>query len=75
MTDYDCPFEEITNFILVSKRLRLQSCRWLGWMYESFYLQRIEWVDERTFIAVIYTTSIATDSPFDHGGSLTFDLG
>ena len=71
VTDYDCPFEEITNFILVTKRLRLQSCRWLGWMYESFYLQRIEWVDERTFIAVIY----ATDSPFDHGGSLTFDRG
>ncbi len=54
VTDYDCPFEEITNFILVSKQLRLQSCRWLGWMYESYLLQRIEWVDERTFIAVIY---------------------
>ncbi len=23
-------------------------------MYESYLLQRIEWVDERTFIAVIY---------------------
>ena len=54
VTDYDCPFEEMTNFILVSKNLRLQSCRWLGGMYESFLLQRIEWVDERNFVAVIY---------------------
>jgi hypothetical protein len=51
VTDYDCPFEEITNFALVSKRLRLQSCRWIGWMYETFLLERIEWVDEKTFTA------------------------
>jgi hypothetical protein len=54
VTDYDCWFEEITNFALVSKDLRLLSCRWLGWMYETFFLDRIEWIDERTFIAVIY---------------------
>lgn len=54
ITDYDCPYEEITNFALVSKRpLRLLSCRWLGWMYETFILERIEWIDQRTFIAVI----------------------
>src|SRR5262249_4882500 len=54
VTDYDCPFEEITNFILVSKRLRVLSCRWLGAMYQSYLLERVEWIDERTFIAVIY---------------------
>ena len=53
VTDYDCPFEEITNFALISKHLRLISCRWLGWMYETFLLERIEWIDEHTFIAVI----------------------
>lgn len=54
VTDYDCPFEEITNFAFISKQsLRLISCRWLGWMYETFILERIEWIDERTFIAVI----------------------
>ena len=53
ITDYDCPFEEITNFAFISKHLRLISCRWLGWMYETFLLERIEWIDERTFIAVI----------------------
>src|SRR5262245_28944487 len=36
VTDYDCPHEEITNFALISKQLRLRSCRWLGWMYETF---------------------------------------
>jgi hypothetical protein len=54
VTDYDCPFEEITNFAFISKQpLRLISCRWLGGMYETFLLERIEWIDERTFIAVI----------------------
>jgi hypothetical protein len=51
VTDYDCPYEEITNFALISKQLRLKSCRWLGWMYETFLLERIEWIDDRTFTA------------------------
>ena len=51
VTDYDCPYEEITSFALISKQLRLQSCRWLGWMYETFLLERIEWIDDRTFTA------------------------
>jgi hypothetical protein len=51
VTDYDCPFEEITNFALISKQLRVQSCRWVGWMYETFLLERIEWIDDRTFTA------------------------
>jgi len=54
VTDYDCPFEEITNFILISHQLRLLSCRSLGWMYATFLLERIEWVDERTFHAIMY---------------------
>ena len=54
ITDYDCPFEEITNFAFISKQpLRLISCRWLGWMYETFLLEDIKWIDELTFIAVI----------------------
>jgi hypothetical protein len=52
VTDYDCPFEEITNFALVSRQMRLQSCRWVGWMYETFLLERIEWIDDRTFTAI-----------------------
>jgi hypothetical protein len=51
VTDYDCPYEEITNFALISKQLRLRSCRWVGWMYETFLLDRIEWIDNRTFTA------------------------
>ena len=55
VTDYDCPFEEMTNFVLVSKQLHLQSCRSLGQMYASFLLERIEWLDPSTIIAVIYS--------------------
>jgi hypothetical protein len=54
VTDYDCPFEEMTNFILLSTDLRILSCRSLGWMYETYLLDRIEWIDERTFSAVFY---------------------
>jgi len=53
VTDYDCPFEEITNFAFLDGRLRLKSCRWLGWMYETYLLTRLEWVDEKTFIVII----------------------
>lgn len=52
VTDYDCPYEEITNFAFISRQMRLVSCRWLGWMYTSFLLDRIEWLDHRTFIAI-----------------------
>jgi hypothetical protein len=54
VTDCDCLFEEFTHFILLSPQLRLLSCRWLGWINATFLLERIEWIDERTFIAVIY---------------------
>jgi hypothetical protein len=54
VTDYDCPYEEITNFAFIGNQpLRLISCRRLGWMYEIFLLVYIGWIDERTFIAVI----------------------
>src|SRR5262245_23158422 len=54
VTDFDCPFEEITNFALVGRDMRLKSCRWVGWMYETFLLERIEWQDSRSFIAAIH---------------------
>lgn len=54
VTDHDCPFEEFTHFILVSKRLRVLSRRSLGCMYYSYLLQDLEWINDRTFVAVIY---------------------
>src|SRR4026208_2297528 len=54
VTDYDCPFEESTHFALVSKALRWRSARWLGGMCETYILARIEWQDERRFIAFIH---------------------
>jgi hypothetical protein len=58
ITDYDCPFEEITNFVLLSKRLRKLSCRWLGAPYYSSALDRLEWIDERGFTAFMCDGSI-----------------
>lgn len=48
VTDFDCPFEEITSFILVNKTLSRQSCRWI-----LCPLPRVEWIDERNFVALI----------------------
>jgi hypothetical protein len=53
VTDYDCPFEEETNFVLISKSLHVLSWRRLGAIYWSFLLDRVEWIDERTFVAVV----------------------
>jgi hypothetical protein len=54
VTDYDCPFEEKINFILVGKGCkRILSERGLGAMYASYYLNDLSWQDERHFTAII----------------------
>ena len=54
VTDYDCPFEEATDFILLSRELRVISRRSIGGAYCSFLLDTIEWINERNLIAVFY---------------------
>jgi hypothetical protein len=54
VTDDDCPFEEGTNFILLSKSIRLLSWRILVVPYGSFNLDRVEWIDDSRFWAVFY---------------------
>lgn len=54
MTDYDCPFEEATVFILLDRQLQMLTHRSIGAPYGSFVLERIEWLDERNLIAVFY---------------------
>jgi len=49
--DDNCPHEEITTFCLLTADLRVLSRRWLGAPYATFYLDAIEWVDERRFVA------------------------
>lgn len=52
VTDYDCPFEESVNFMLVSKDLRkVLGERTLGAMYGTFLLESVAWTDERNFAA------------------------
>ncbi len=58
ITDYDCPYEESTCFTLVNKKLTSTLCRrTLGWMYHSFWLASMTWLDERNFTAVISGTA------------------
>lgn len=54
VTDYDCPFEEATDFILLGKDLNVISQRSIGGAYCSFLLDKIEWIDERNLIAVFH---------------------
>ncbi len=54
VTDYDCPFEEMTNFILVDKGIRRVLCeRGIGRMYTSYSLDDLFWRDERNFTAIL----------------------
>ena len=55
LTDYDCPFEECTNFILLDIILKKRSSRSLGVPYGSFLLEKIEQLDTTQFIATFYT--------------------
>ena len=52
VTDYDCPFEEAANFVLVLKDLqKVLSIRTVGAMYSTFLLEDVVWADERNFAA------------------------
>jgi hypothetical protein len=54
VTDYDCPYEEATNFVLLNRNLNILSFRSIGAPYCSFLLDKIEWLDEQNLIAVFY---------------------
>jgi hypothetical protein len=54
VTDYDCPFEESTNFLLLSDDLHPLSRRRLGAPYASLSLEAIEWLDEQRFVAIMH---------------------
>lgn len=52
VTDHDCVFEEVVNFVLLSKDLRkVLAERMVGAMYSSFLLEDVTWADERNFAA------------------------
>jgi hypothetical protein len=54
VTDCDCPFEEATSFTLLDHNMELLATRSVGWMYCSFLLDALTWIDERTLIATFY---------------------
>lgn len=53
-TDYDCPFEEATNFILLGPDLKMLSHRSVGAMYSTFQLKHIAWHDAQHFTASFF---------------------
>jgi hypothetical protein len=55
VTDYDCPFEECTNFILLDAAFKKRASQSLGVPYGSFLLEKIERLDDAHFIATFYT--------------------
>ena len=55
VTDYDCPFEECTNFILLDAAFKKRVSRSLGVPYGSFLLDKIKQIDASHFIATFYT--------------------
>lgn len=54
VTDYDCPFEEATDFIFLDRQLKILAHRSIGGSYCSFLLEKIEWLDDNNLIAVFY---------------------
>lgn len=54
ITDDDCPFEEGTNFILISKTKKLLAFQILFVPYGSVILENVEWVDEQRLRVEFY---------------------
>lgn len=51
ITDFDCPFEEATSFVLLDEHLRVVSHRTLSGMYTSYLLKRVQWRNDRELVA------------------------
>ena len=47
VTDFDCPFEEATSFVLLDRNSRLMCTRTLSIPYGSYKLDKMDWVDDR----------------------------
>lgn len=54
ITDYDCPYEEATSFILLDQLLQLVSRKTVGAPYCSECLERIDWLSPRQARVVFY---------------------
>ena len=49
--DWDCPFEEMTHFTLLDRKLRVLSSRALGAPYSSWLLTHLKEIDDACFEA------------------------
>jgi hypothetical protein len=55
VTDFDCPYEETTCFILLSRQMKVLARRRIGAMYNSFLVDKIEWTHDDEMIATFCT--------------------
>lgn len=51
VTDWDCPYEELTHFMLVSKDYKVLSSRKFGRNYCPYFLCEFRQMDETNFLA------------------------
>jgi hypothetical protein len=58
ISDFDNWAEESQHFTLVSPDCRVLSARSLGWMYCSFIIERLEWLDARNLQITIYENDL-----------------
>jgi hypothetical protein len=54
VTDFDCPYEEATSFILLSRGMELLAKRSFGAMYCTFLLDTLTWMDARHLCATFH---------------------
>lgn len=54
ITDYDCPFEEATSFLLLDADREVRATRTLGAPYASFLLDRVQVLDDTSLLAYFY---------------------
>jgi hypothetical protein len=54
VTDFDCPYEEATNFVFLSPALQVLAKRSVGVMYSSFLLDSLEWTGARELKATFF---------------------
>jgi hypothetical protein len=54
ITDYDCPYEEATEFILLDSAFKIIDRRSVGAAYASYALEDITWSDAQHFTARFY---------------------
>lgn len=58
ITDFDCPFEEATTFVLLAPDLKVLGTKTLGAPYASFLLDKVDVIDATSVRVVFYDDDV-----------------